>query len=201
MNRLSFAAACAVALFALSAIPTPASTPIRGATVKGGKNPSPNLFMVGTGPEGMRVLVTFHYEKITTYAYDPSAGTLNQLPQPMYNTNPNSGIGIVVKKNPGSSAARTVPLDGGIGDLTPYLEGDGTYNLVVTVHAMAINTKGSGAQNGRMAVSSASSGAMVSSGLPKVPMELVFTLQVTHGQVVVINAVVKVRTKSNQANE
>jgi hypothetical protein len=207
MNRTILPTALLTA-FAFTAMISAASAgaPIKGLTCKPPYCPVPKS-KVGVSVEAPGVVVTLALSQnggksqtVTSYAWGPKGDTLNQVPTPAENVNPTSGIGVVVKKNPGSSAARTVPLDGdGIGDLTPDLDGDGVYDIIVTVAANAINSKGTGAN--RMASSSASMAAPATSGMPKHAVDLVFTLQVTHGQVVVIKAITKQRTKSNQANE
>jgi lactate dehydrogenase-like 2-hydroxyacid dehydrogenase len=51
------------------------------------------------------VIVTLHLASATTsWRCDPATGTVTQLPTVAENTNPNSGIGVVIKKNPGSAA-------------------------------------------------------------------------------------------------
>jgi hypothetical protein len=95
-----------------------AGAPIRGTVVKGGQNPKGNY----------------------TSAARPDAAPTDTgaTPQPVENTNPNSGIGVVIKQH-GSSASRTTTPTGGDAN------GDGT------PEEHAINTKGTGSAGGRMA--------------------------------------------------
>ena len=129
---------------------------------------------IAAGQLGNRVIVTFHLGSgPVSWAYDPAAGTITQLPEPAENLSPTQGIGVVVKKNPGSSAAR-VTGDGNGGfalptDLTP-----GNYDIVVSVPAHAVNTKGTGAN--RMA-STTSKPATITFHVIVVPTESASSVQ------------------------
>ena len=146
MVRMSAAFACLALVFG-SALSASASAPIRGITVKGGHN---HRLTVGLGPQGHRVIVTLQLDSTSSWAYDPAAGSLNEVPTPEEQSKPIGGIGIVVKKNPGSSEHRpTGDSDGGFTlptDLTP-----GNYDIVISVPAHAVNTKGTGAIGRSMA--------------------------------------------------
>ena len=178
MHRFFAAAACAAMLFGLSVAAAPAAGPILGSLVKGGKNPGGNAFMVGLGPQGQRVVVTLHFASVVSYAYDPATSTVTPLPTPMYNSNPIGGIGVVIKKNPGGSAERMpspVTVDPTYPNLYHFASSiaPGTYDIVVTVQAHAINTKGTGGQNGRMAATGASmTSASATTALPAKTMLL-----------------------------
>ncbi len=139
MHRMSVAAACAAMLFALSIAAASADTPAHSWTKL--------RVTVGIGPEGHRVIVTTNFEKtgganplITSYAYNPDIGNITHLPQVVENTNPNSGIGIVVKKNSGSGmgAALNGPDAQGTWAIDPASLIAGNYNIVVTVPAHII---------------------------------------------------------------
>ena len=121
------------------------SAAMAGTTGNGSTAVAPATYSlkVGLGPQGHRLIVTLHLASTSSWAYDPSTGSLNQLPTPEENLNPTTGIGIVVKQPPASSAHRT-NSDGNGGftlptDLTP-----GNYDIVISVPAHAINTKGTG---------------------------------------------------------
>ncbi len=138
MHRIPTAAIGAAAILAMSTSLAFASAPIKGVVIKGGQNPH-----LTAGQLGHRVIVTLQLDSTSSWAYDPATGGLNQLPTPEEQSKPIGGIGIVVKKNPGSSAAR-VTGDGNGGfalptDLTP-----GNYDIVISVPAHAVNTKGTG---------------------------------------------------------
>jgi hypothetical protein len=136
MVRMSAAFAC-VALAFGSSLTASASIPIKGITVKGGRTVT-----VGLGPQGHRVIVTLQLDSTSSWAYDPASGGLNQLPTPEEQWKPISGIGIVVKKNPGNPSPANAIGDGGFTlptDLTP-----GNYDIVISVPAHAISTKGTG---------------------------------------------------------
>lgn len=155
MHKLSAAVACAALVL------TGVSAAVAGTTGNGWQQRAAAAkaatVTVGLGPENHRVIVEFGYDiaahktTIASYAYNPANGNVNQLPSPEENANPTSGIGVVVKcpppKGPCSAATRTVPLTNGVGSLSPFMPEAGTYTVVVTVQANAINKKGTGAPN------------------------------------------------------
>lgn len=101
-----------------------------------------------------RFILDLDFASASTWAYDPASGTITQLPQVVENTNPTTGIGVVVKKNPGSSAARlTANSDGMTFDLPDAMD-PGNYEIVITVPVHAINTKGAGSGNRTIASAS-----------------------------------------------
>lgn len=107
---------------------------------------------VGTGSDSHthKVIVTLHLASSASWAYDPSSGGVSQLPSTVDNLNPIGGIGIVVKKNPGGSAERVIgDLNGdGVATFMPNIP-PGSYDIVISVPAHAINTKGTGTTGGR----------------------------------------------------
>ena len=112
------------------------------------------------------------------------------------NVNPNTGIGVVVKKNPGSSAARLTANSDGTKFNMPDTMDPGNYDIVVSVPAHAVNTKGTGAQNVRMsstATGASMTSASASKSLPAQTMLLTFH--------VVVDAKGKLRLDSNVADD
>jgi hypothetical protein len=110
-----------------------------------------------------------------SYAYNPENNNVNQLPTLAENVNPTTGIGIVVKKNPGSpnTAYRLVGPDShGTWTIDSSTMPAGNYNIVVTVQAHAVNTKGTGST--RMTSSTGASMANASAALPAKTMLLTF---------------------------
>ena len=185
--RLS-AASCAAMLFALGVAPADAALNAY-LNLKGQR-----IVTVGVGPEKNRVIVTFHLGTgPVSWAYDPGTGTITQLPQVVENVSPNSGIGIVVKKNPGTAGTHrlTANSNGTTFDLPETMD-PGNYDIVVTVPAHAVNTKGTGAQNVRMsstATGASMTSASASKSLPAQTMLLTFH--------VVVDAKGKLRLDSN----
>ena len=99
------------------------------------------------------VIVTLHLASATTsWRCDPTSGSVTQLPQPVENANPTSGIGVVVKKNPGSSAAR-VTADSSGRFMLPSGMSEGNYDIVITLPAHAVNPEVTGAASARVAAS------------------------------------------------
>ena len=156
MYRMSVAAACAAMLFALSTAAAPAGVP-NGlvAASASSRQHSPLIIKVGLGPEGHRVIVTIGCRTYTagrfaldpdSFAYNPVDGNINQLPTPAENVNPTSGIGVVIKRSPGQNYSRVSGPDShGTWTIDPSTMPAGNYEIVVTVPAHAINTKGTGA--------------------------------------------------------
>ncbi len=102
--RVSAMLACVAILLPLSAV----------GEVTFGYNIKANKGLRSTGGHG--VVITLHLASTSSWLYDPATGGLNQLPTPEENANPTTGIGIVVKKNPGSSEYRLVAnADGATG--------------------------------------------------------------------------------------
>ncbi len=101
-----------------------------------------------------KVVIVLHITSPAAYAYDPASGGLAPLtPVPAENTNPIGGIGVVVKKNPGtgSGAERMAPdASGGVFAFPSSME-PGNYDITVTLPAHAVNTKGTGSTNRVMA--------------------------------------------------
>jgi hypothetical protein len=140
MSRIPTAAIGAIAILAMSTSVASASAPIRGITVKGGHNPH-----LTAGQLGHRFIVSFPFPGgAASWAYDPATGGLNQLPTPEEQSKPLAGIGIVVKKNPGSSAARFTASSNGTTFDLPATMDPGNYDVVISLPAHAVNTKGTG---------------------------------------------------------
>ncbi len=155
---LRFSAAICAAMFLTT------STAMAGTTGNGWSSPAPRAKAAGynwiqasfdkgysrsASSTTNRVIITLHVASTSTWAYDPASGSITQLPQPVENVSPTTGIGIVVKKNPGSSAVRLSPSPDGMTFALPDTMDSGNYDIVITVPGHAINTKGTGAQNGR----------------------------------------------------
>ena len=74
---------------------------------------------------GDQFVIRFDVNRPQAWSYNMSTGQLTPTtPEPQGNTNPISGIGVVVTKNPGGSAERTMPTHGGSADLSSLEEGD-----------------------------------------------------------------------------
>lgn len=185
MHKLSAAAACAILIL------TGASAAMAGTTGNGWQQrqaaakSTGHTVTVGLGPENHRVIVTIatgnadgSNAQLTSYAYNLADSEINQLPTPTENTNPIGGIGIVVKKNPGSSAGPSCrEVSAGTWTIDPSSLTTGNYNIVVIVQAHAVNTKGTGAN--RMASSaSMTSASSTTTALPAKTMLLTFHVTV-----------------------
>ncbi len=142
MHRIPTAAIGAAAIVAMTT-----SLAFAGTTGNGSGSGKANVqdLHLRIGSHAGRCIVTLHLGSgPVSWAYDPATGTITQLPEVVENTNPNSGIGVVVKKNPGSSAARLIgDLDGTTFDV-PAATYPGNYDIVSRSRT-AINTKGTGA--------------------------------------------------------
>lgn len=175
MHKLSAAAACAAFVLA-SAVPAMAGSMGNGAAQRAAAaKAAGHTVNVGLGPEGQRVMVTIAG---TSFAYNPANGSVNQMPTPAENLNPVQGVGVVVKRNPGSSAARVTGNGNGTWAIDPSTLTAGNYDIVVTVQAHAVNTKGTGGVQGRMASSDASASASATATLPAKTTNVTFHVTV-----------------------
>lgn len=172
MYKVFAAAACTISVLA------GASAAVAGTTGNGWQQRAAaaqstgHTVMVGLGPEGHRLIVTIAG---TSFAYNPANGNVNQLPTPAENISPTTGIGIVVKKNPGSSAAPVSGPDShGAWTIDPSTMTAGNYNIVVTVQAHAINTKGTGVAGRTTSSSTSMTSASAAKALPAQTMLLTF---------------------------
>jgi hypothetical protein len=155
MFRLPTVVVCAALLFSssiISATAAPAAVPMSASTTatvatRGSITVgiySPRDLHSGL-PSGERVLIVLHIATPMAYAYDPATGGFTTVtPIPAENTNPTTGIGIVVKKNPGQSQYRVAPDSSGGTFAFPSTMAIGNYDIVITVPHNAINTKGTG---------------------------------------------------------
>ena len=81
--------------------------------------------------QGDVAVITLHLSRPEAWSYNMATGELTPTTAGRQeNVSPTSGVGVVVKKNPGSSAARTLPSQGGGANLSSL--GEGGYDLSVS---------------------------------------------------------------------
>ena len=100
------------------------------------------------GSQAGRCIVTFHLGSgPVSWAYDPASGSLiRNCRRPWRTRIPSAVSALSLRRIPGSSAARVIgDLDGdGVATFMPNIPA-GNYDIVVSVPAHAISTKGTGA--------------------------------------------------------
>jgi hypothetical protein len=123
-----------------------AATPIRGTVVKG-RSEATSL-QVQTQNKAMTLHIGMDasgevivQEGSSAFSLDPATGkTMATQPEPAENAHPIPGIGIVVKRNPGTSAERAIPVGGDGNALIPSDLEDGSYDLTIRIPRSSLAT-------------------------------------------------------------
>jgi hypothetical protein len=130
IKKIGIFAACAFAAVTFSA----QAQMTEGARVRPGNNKPGHMLHFSKNAAG-KVIITS--TDGTAWLWDPATGdTTSSTPEPIDNTNPIGGIGVVIKKNPGGSAERTIPIDGHGNAMLPTDLEDGKWLLTVRVQRM-----------------------------------------------------------------
>jgi hypothetical protein len=140
LGRRSLITACVLASAFATADVAVAGAPIGNIIVKGGCNPWPDDPCPHKSKRVDSVSVQLNLSRSETWTYEPVKGRLAPSTARSEQNPPITGIGVVVKKNPGGGASMIVPVgEGGNGQL-PRLE-DGTYDIAIRVPNEAFTTR------------------------------------------------------------